>query len=280
MKHYFKGYYFKCCGGGRAAALIPALHIDGKKRSASLQVVTDNGAFVIPYSDIRFGRKPPEITIGKNRFSSRGIILDACSGDCRIYGKLRFGRLQKIKYDIMGPFRFVPWMQCRHEVISMSHFVEGRMNINGIAYRFDGGRGYIEGDSGRSFPGEYVWTQCHFAQGSLMLAVADVPLPGTRFRGVIAAIAVNGREYRLATYLGARVAAAGDNAVTVKQGSYTLYAKLLQARHQTLNAPVNGKMARRIRESVSCRAFYRFTHKDKVLLEFESGDASFEYELK
>lgn len=50
--------------------------------------------------------------------------------------------------------------------------------VNGREYSFRSAWGYWEGDRGRSFPREYVWTQCCFRGGSLMLSVADIPLPG------------------------------------------------------------------------------------------------------
>ena len=44
-KSYFEGWYFKHQGSGRTVAFIPAFHIDEKgERSASLQVITDDGA--------------------------------------------------------------------------------------------------------------------------------------------------------------------------------------------------------------------------------------------
>lgn len=285
MGQYFKGYYFKCCQGNQSIALIPALHSDGKNQTASLQIITEDGAYAIPYPDISFSDKPFRIQIGENRFSSKGILLNACPDGLKISGRLRFGSLEKPKYDIMGPFRHVPFMQCRHSVVSMGHSVTGRLQLQHLAdkhsltYDFKNAFGYIEGDRGRSFPREYAWTQCHFRDASLMLAVADVPFAGFRFRGIIGFVMLGDREYRIATYLGAKVIFAGNNEILVKQGKYTLYARLIHARHQGLNAPVKGRMIRTIHESVACRAYYRFTCENKILLEFTSDRASFEYEL-
>ncbi len=278
MRQYFKGYYFKCCERESAFALIPALHNDGKKCSATLQVITNDGAYIIPCHDIEF--KDGKIKIGKNRFSSKGISLDVDSKGLRIYGNLSFSKMQKIRYDIMGPFKYIPRLQCRHSIVSMKHCIKGEMVINDAVCHFNNGTGYIEGDSGVSFPREYIWTQCHFKSGSLMLAVADVPFMGLHFKGIIGVIIIAGREYRIATYLGAKAVYIGDNNVVIKQGKYTFYAKLIKEHHHGLNAPVNGKMARIIHESISCRAFYKFVYQNRVLLEFESNKASFEYEMK
>ena len=67
----------------------------------------------------------------------------------------------------------------------MLHSVSGSIWVNGREYSFEDGRGYWEGDRGRSFPKKYVWTQCSFPDGSLMLSAADIPLAGIHFTGVI-----------------------------------------------------------------------------------------------
>ena len=79
------------------------------------------------------------------------------------------------------------------------------MCINGQKYYFRNAWGYWEGDCGRSFPKEYVWTQCFFNDGALMLSVADIPMAGIRFTGIIGVVLWRGKEYRIATYLGAKV---------------------------------------------------------------------------
>ncbi|WP_310604145.1 tocopherol cyclase family protein [Anaerosporobacter sp.] len=261
-------------------ALIPALHSDGKESSASLQIITNDKAFSISYPKIRFNEDKFRIKIGQNYFSKKGICLNIETNNYSIHGKLRFGIFHKIKYSIMGPFRYIPFMQCKHNVISMRHVVTGTIKINDKVYCFNEGIGYIEGDCGCSFPKEYIWTQCHFPNGSIMLSVADIPMLGFHFRGIIGIVMIAGKEYRIATYLGARVSLISDDTVVIKQGKYTLYAKLIESKHQKLNAPVCGKMTRIIHESASCKARYLFICEDKILLDFTSENASFEYEFK
>lgn len=274
---YFKGFYFKCSENNKSFAMIPALHHDGNRKNASLQIITKEQVYSIPYSDISFQRGI--IRLGRNLFSEKGMSLNVDYDGCKINGKVYFKRLKKLKYDIMGPFRYIPFLQCRHSVVSMRHSVRGSIMINDTNYRFNNGVGYIEGDRGRSFPKEYIWTQCHFGNGSLMLAVADIPFMGFSFKGIIGAVVIDGREYRIATYLGARISHIGNRVVMIRQGNYKFYAKLLEETHQDLNAPINGEMIRTIHESVSCRAYYKFSYKNRDLLEFESDNASFEYEM-
>lgn len=278
MRQYFKGYYFKCVEGDQTIALIPACHRSGKKSAASLQVITNDNAYVIPYAQIRFSRNRFAMKMAKNYFSEKGMYLDVDTKGCRIHGKIKFGPFQNIQYDIMGPFRYVPWMQCRHSVISMCHSVQGKIKINEKQYCFQHGQGYIEGDRGCSFPKEYLWTQAHSGECSVMLSVADIPVLGFHLKGIIAVVMIGGKEYRIATYLGARLVSIQDNMVVIKQGSYQICVKLIAQETQSLRAPVRGNMERIIHESASCKAWYQFSWNNRTLLEFTSDNASFENE--
>ena len=275
---YFKGWYFKCCNGDKTVAFIPACHRINHIPSASLQVITDDIAFTVPFEPWACQEKPLSVKAGDCCFSESGISLNYHSDSCRLEGALRFASLSPIAYDIMGPFALVPFMQCRHDVYSMMHRIDGQITVNDQTFDFHDGIGYIEGDRGYSFPKRYIWTQCCFENGSLMLSVADIPLCGFHFTGIIGVVLQNGKEYRIATYLGARVKHVGENTVSIRQGSYELTATLLKRNAHPLFAPINGGMSRTIHESASCMAQYRFSRKNEVLCDFTSEKASFEFE--
>lgn len=275
---YFKGWYFKCSTQDKTIAFIPAYHYSDSKKSASLQIITDGKALNIPFDTLEYSEKPLCVKIGNCVFSCERIILDFKGDGLKVEGSLCFEQLTPIRYDIMGPFKFVPFMQCRHSVYSMYHKINGKIKVNEQLYKFKNGVGYIEGDCGRSFPKKYIWTQCCFDNNSLMLSVADIPFLGIHFTGIIGVVFFNGEEYRIATYLGAKIKQVNKNTVTIKQGSFELTAKLLKKNAQPLAAPTNGDMCRTIHESASCEAYYRFSHKGKVLCEFTTDKASFEFE--
>ena len=276
--NYFKGWYFKCLGNEMTIAFIPAYHRSGSKETASLQIITDDIAFNIPFDYLEYSENPLSVYLNNSHFSQYGIKLNIKYNNLIINGNIKFYSLSPIKYDIMGPFRFVPFMQCRHSVYSMSHKLEGEVVFNDRRFNFQNGIGYIEGDCGCSFPDRYIWTQCCFENGSLMLSVADIPMFSFLFTGIIGVVLIDGKEHRIATYLGAKVRYIGENTVTVIQGDYELTAKLIKKKAQQLYAPVNGIMNRIIHESASCKAYYRFSQKNKLLCEFTSDRASFEFE--
>lgn len=278
MRDYFCGWYLKCQNQEQTVAVIPAYHIAGGKKSCSVQVITDGGSWnaVFPFSALRLTDSRMEI--GGNRFGKDGLSLELDTPGLRAAGRLSFGPLAPIAYDIMGPFKYVPFMECRHRVFSMKHAVNGTLVINGVEYVFENGVGYMEGDRGYSFPKKYVWAQTCFPEGSLMLSAADIPFCGFHFTGVIGAIHYRGKEYRLGTYLGARVVSLQDGKVVVQQGRKKLTVQRRGEKGHPLAAPVGGKMTRTIHETAACKAYFHYEEKGETVFSLEADRAAFEYE--
>lgn len=276
----FYGWYFKCQSDAQTLAIIPAVHRTGRNRTCSLQIITERQSWTVSLSGEAFCRRGRTISIAGNRFGERGIRLAVCAPGLEAEGSLKFGPLFPIKYSIMGPFSLIPFLECRHSIWSMKHTVRGNVRINGETYSFKRAQGYWEGDRGRSFPREYIWTQCSFPGGALMLSVADIPLAGFHFRGIIGIVLLDGREYRLATYLGAKAAEIRNGRVRAVQGSLELEAVMLERTGKPLRAPEKGDMLRTIHENAACRAVYRFRAQGRTLLAFETDRASFEYEYR
>lgn len=197
-----------------------------------------------------------------------------------LHGRAAYGPFTPLRSDIMGPFRFLP-MQCRHEVVSLRHTLRGGFFVDGQWIDLNGGTGYIEGDRGRSFPKEYLWLHCNDFPGdcSIMASVADIPFCGVHFMGCICVVLYGGREYRLATYRGVRIAAAGKNRLVLKQGSLRLEAEIDDSRSHPLKAPKAGRMTETIHETNCARARLRFWDGAKLLFDLTSENCSFECNL-
>ena len=281
---YFEGWYLKHqTRQGQTLALIPAFHTGSEgRRTASIQVISNDAAWWLEYPEaqLRFSRQPFQVQIGQSSFSSQGIALHIEQDGLSLHGTLHYSPFTVLRSDIMGPFRFFAGMQCSHGIISMGHSLSGTLTLNGERLDFSNGLGYIETDRGRSFPSAYLWTQCLWDgpdQGSLMLAIAAIPLPVGGFTGCICSIFHHGREYRLATYRGVRIEEWSPFGAVIRQGKYCLEVELLNERRQALRAPVEGRMERTVHESLCAKVRCRFRHGKDLLFQHTDETASFEY---
>jgi hypothetical protein len=297
MKGRFEGWYYKHQSNGKSLSIIPG-RADG---GAFVQVVTNNQSYNIPYPLSAF-QKGDILRVGDNAFSLSGITLDVNCPELVLSGEVKYAGLTPIRGDIMGPFRFFP-MECRHGIFSMKHDLSGTVTLNGEVYDFSDGIGYIESDSGRSFPSRYIWVQCNDfgpdfyrksclhtklgshakksclhaeSDSSIMVSVARIPFYGLRFWGCICVVWLNGREYRLATYNGVKILRCEPGFIDIKQGNYRLTVTIDENEGQSLAAPRSGVMKRVIRESLSCPARFRFMEGDCVLFDGRSDHASYE----
>jgi len=273
MKDLFKGMYYKHQKGKHTVSVITGISVNN---FAFIQVIANNVSYFFKYetTECEFG----EITkIGKNVFSKDGIRIDIENNGVSIKGEIKYTDLTPIRYDIMGPFKFVP-MECTHKIASLHHRLEGNLEMNGEIIDFSGGIGYIEGDSGKSFPKSYIWIQSNdFSEKAcITVSTADIPFAGFHFRGCICIVYINGIEYRLATYLGVKILVCNENNIVLKQGKLRLEIEIGEGKDHKLIAPVNGKMVKDIYERIICRAKFRFLKNGKVLFEQSSENASFE----
>lgn len=273
-RSYFEGWYFKNQYKTGIISFIPAFHIDEEgKKSVSIQVITNtiSEQITYPVNEFTILRRKSGIRIGENIFSNKGILLNIKSERLTVTGKLIFSTFTMPNYDIMGPFRYIPFMQCRHSVYSISHNVNGCLSINGMTVSFNKGLGYVEGDRGVEFPRSYFWTQCGWREkgnNSVMISVADIPYGRITFKGCIGIVYYGGKEYRFATYLGAKIRKYSKRELWVQQGRYELQVTLIDKNPQDLLAPIKGNMIRTVRESIDCRIHYRFIVDGNVIFNF------------
>ena len=276
MNKLFEGYYLKHQNDSQTLAFIPGR----SKTEAFIQVVTDDRSYHVSYP-LRQYSTGSGLRVGGSFFSKKGIQLDINQDELTIRGTLRYGPFTPIGGDIMGPFRFFP-MECRHTVVSMRHPVKGTLYINGQPYAFENGTGYIEGDSGRSFPSSYSWVHCNRWNAqrddcSVMASIAEIPFAGLRFQGCIAVVWLNGQEYRFATYKGVKIRRRTRQDIELTQGGMRLAVHIPAHTGHSLKAPDLGDMKRTIHESAAVRARFLFQQNGQTLLDRWSGLASYEF---
>ena len=265
----FFGYYVKCQGANDTVAVIFGTAKNGKKSEDFVQIITKDDSHYTEHTDSSF-------------LDDRRMTLDISDGGLLVKGDIKFGDFTPIKGDIMGPFKFLPFMECRHMLVSMRHKINGEISVNGRVYNFDNGIGYIEGDRGKGFPRKYLWTQCHLDskenQIDVSAACAIIPYLGIRFKGTICVVMVNGRGFRLATYNRARVKQFDERGLVVKKGKYELSIMVFdEITPHPLKAPTNGSMNRVIYESINRHVRYTFKRGNKIIFDETSNRAAFEY---
>ncbi|MGN1015279.1 MAG: tocopherol cyclase family protein [Butyricicoccus sp.] len=265
----FEGWYFKHQNKRNMVAFIPGRTKDG----AFIQMISTNGSQQFNVS--AFSAENGTIQADRCVFSRQGCTIDL-PGVC---GELTYDNLTPLRTDIMGPFRFFP-MECRHGVISMSHTLRGSLTINGARCCFDGGEGYIETDSGTSFPSSYLWLQCNsFSEPcSVMASIAHIPFYGMHFKGCICAIIYRGQEYRLATYRGVRIHAAEAEHLRLSQGHLLLEVDIRpSSTSYPLRSPVHGVMSGTIHESNNAAIRVRLWAHGKQVFDLHSSYAAYEF---
>ena len=270
-RKYFEGWYFKLVDAVEETilAVVPgiALGVSHEDSHAFVQVFNgktgDYSYFTFSLDDFRPSPRTFELHIAENYFSAAGLRLNLEQSDWRIRGELQFKDVipyptRLLSPSFMGWASFVPFMQCKHGIVSMNHTLEGTLEIDGARISFDGGKGYIEKDWGRSFPRAYVWMHSnHFADEaiSFTLVLARLPWLGLRVTGFGAALWYNDRVYTLATFTGARITRLQYNAnqvrLTIEDKRMELAIEAIQGSAWPLRSPVQGAMRGRITESLT-----------------------------
>jgi hypothetical protein len=98
------------------------------------------------------------------------------------------------------------------------------------------------------------------------------------FTGVIGVVYLDGKEYRLASYLGAKAVKITQEEIIIRQGKTMLTVSPHTIGGHALLALINGNMDRHIREQLSCAVRYRFEKNGKPLLDLDAPNAALEYE--
>lgn len=285
-KSFFEGWYFKHQSKDGSIAFIPGINIskDGTKYSF-IQVITKDKSYNINYDfkDFSISQDKLTIKIKDNIFSTKGVILNIRNKNIIIKGRLVYSDITPLKSDIMGPFAYFPFMECVHGVLSLNHKVNGSLFINNEEVKFIDAKGYIEKDSGKSFPKTYLWIQCNdfkIEDTSIMVSIADIPFLGFEFKGCIAVVYYKGKEYRLATYNGVKLISYDENGLIIKRGKYRLEINIKNLSPQSLLAPNGGDMIRTIYENIACSARFKFYKDKNLIFDLESSNTSFEYVSK
>ncbi|MEL7569833.1 MAG: tocopherol cyclase family protein [Eubacteriaceae bacterium] len=296
-KNYFEGWYFKNIDKAKnnALAVIPGISYSKSKNECHcfiqiLDSIKDKTYYIkFDLNEFKYNENYFEIEIGNNYFSAKQMSIDICNDDIFLKGVLKFDnviQLEKtiLRPGIMGPFSYIPFMECYHAIVNIHHEISGQIEFNGDNIDFNNGYGYIEKDWGTSFPKAWIWLQSnHFYKdnASVMFSIAKIPFMKRRFSGFISFLRVKGEIYYFATYTNAKIRKLyiHNNKLEIiindKDYIFELYAE--NSSGGLLKAPQKGEMVREIYESIDAKV--RVVLKDKkgnLLFEGEGTNAGME----
>jgi len=286
-KQYFEGWYYKVISADEqyAFAFIPGIAMDNDGNQHAFVQMLDGKNLKAEYTtfsvdEFTSSSKCFKTEIGDNCFELDQMTLDMPN----VRGQLRFkGQVswpsQWYSPGIMGPYAFVPFMECYHGILSMDHTIEGTLEINGQTIDFTRGRGYIEKDWGRSFPSAYLWMQSnHFSQPgtSFKASVANIPWLGSSFVGFIAGLYFKKQLIQFTTYNKTKLlrSYADQKGVTLIMANNKYQLEVQAERYDAteLASPINGFMDGRISESmISTIELRLFDKKTKQLIFEDKG---------
>ena len=257
---YFEGMYVKVTDdSGLTLAFIVGAFYGRAEAHAFILTLDEAGRarqFKFPLSEFHASSDVFDMRIGANSFSSAGMVVDlegVATGRLTFEGTTPWP-ITLVEPGVMGWFAWLPAMECRHVVDSMTHTVRGSLQLpDGTTAVFSadeggGARGYIEGDRGQQFPSHWVWLQTNgfravaagsddddddgpsaatttsssssssssMALTSLTGSIAHIPYLGLSFPGHIVGLLHRGRLYRFTTYTGAATTALAINSSTVE----------------------------------------------------------------
>jgi tocopherol cyclase len=267
---FFEGWYYKCVSADAAHkwAFIPGIfiHRETEQSHAFIQVLDGNSGSAhyhrFPADAFVAEKQAFAVDIGRSHFQRDAIRLDIDDEIGRIHGELHFENQHPWPVSwyapgVMGPFGWLPFMECYHGIVSLDHTIHGRLSIYGVDIDFTGGRGYMEKDWGQSFPTGYIWQQSnHFetAGTSLTASFATIPNLGRTFAGFIVGLWHAGRLYSFTTYNRSRIDAIAVTDTSVRWSlsnpQVTLQVEATRAEGGLLLGPEREAMHKRVDETL------------------------------
>jgi len=279
-KEYFEGWYFKQVNLKHDVTISFIFGYSTNKLNphSFIQIIRTNPlkTYYIHYPLNSFIAIDNGYKIGDTFFSINELKLNIIDKDIQCVGNINFKDLSELvgnnlfMPNIMGPFSYIPNMECNHGVVSMRHSVNGEITLNNEIFKYSDDIGYIEKDWGTSFPNRYIWLQGnHFIkqESSFMLSLANIPFLRLNFEGLIASLNVGGKSYRFATYTGAFKQSLVKNEsgfiLTIRRGFYKLFINVHIDEQADLVSPQNGLMMNTIKEGLGGQITLTLYHFDK-----------------
>ena len=280
-RRYFEGWYYRVTSADskRAFVFIPGVSLapDPSDSHSFIQYIdgqTGRSGYV-RYALEEFRPEPGrlDVRVGASRFRLDRVELDLQDGDFSVRGTLGLSGIHgwPVRFlapGCMGPFRFVPGLECLHGIVSFDHDLSGSLSVNGRDLDFDSGRGYIEKDWGHSMPRAWIWLQTNNfgkRRACLTVSIANVPWLGSSFTGMVAALWFDNRLHPFTTWNRSRLSRleTGERLrVRIENRGEALELEAETPPGAELASPESGAMSGRIRETLDAEVRVRLLGRD------------------
>ncbi len=288
--NYFEGWYYKIIdkSSENILAVIPGVAVSRHSEHSFIQFIDAKTGFTryltFPKQAFTYSEKELNVEIEGNHFNKQQMSLNLKDNDFSISGDIEFNDIVSfpktlLNPGIMGPYSFVPFMECHHGIINIHSGLRGGLLFNGQSIDFTGGYGYVEKDWGKSFPHSWIWLQsnnfCH-RDTSLMFSIASIPWFRHEFDGLIAFLRINGSFLRFATYTGAKIKDLTVNdsilRVSIEDSEHILKLEASYGKGGILKAPKKGIMEVEITESITSTVKVELAEKPGRLIFRDVGE--------
>jgi hypothetical protein len=150
-KRYFEGWYFKHVTRDQShtISIIPGVSLAENDSHSFIQILdgySGTGSYVrYPPDEFAWDRKSMMIRIGSSEFTGDHAILNVENDTLKLKGRIEYDNMVKypktlLSPGIMGWYSFVPFMECKHGIVSVIHDLSGTISIDGDNIDFNGGR--------------------------------------------------------------------------------------------------------------------------------------------
>lgn len=217
-KNYFENWYFRLVDANKekVVEILVGKSMGEKGTEAFIQIMGEGieEPICMTYPVEKMINTQKGIQIEENSFGAEGIELNLSSEKFSLKGEMSFHHHKMLKQSfwlpgLMGPFKYLPFLESYHEVICLDHVIMGNLVLNEKTLSFDKGKGYIEKDWGKTFPKVWVWAQCnHFEKHDMavMIGIARVPIFLEYHTGFAIPIFYNDKLEVFSNYRGGQIA--------------------------------------------------------------------------
>jgi len=266
--NYFEGWYFKHVSKdlNHVFSFIPGISLSEDDPHSFIQVINGitgkTNYITYPVNRFIWKKNKLYLKIGDSVFTDKFIDLNLENEEIKVSGRLEYSNIVKypktlLSPGIMGWYSYIPFMECKHGIVSVNHKVSGVLNIDKGIIDMNEGRGYIEKDWGSSFPEAWIWIQSNNFNNTdtaFTFSVARIPWLGKYFPGFISFLYFDKRFFLFSSYNNSALQEINFDgktlSFTLKNNYSTLKVTAVKNKSGELLAPVSGKMSRRIKESI------------------------------